>query len=155
MDEMNRVLAAIHDTDLAATGLAEADAGALFVLGMAASLLAAAAWLHIATTMGLPVSTTHSIVGAVAGFGVVAAGWSVVNWGKMGQIAASWVISPVLGGAVAAMFLVNFLGGFTVIHALLKHHNTYCSYADTIIDLSDHPVPERAPDVPAALRPLT
>jgi PiT family inorganic phosphate transporter len=51
--------------------------------------------------MGMPVSTTHSIVGAVAGFGVVAAGWDAVEWGKMGQIVASWFISPIAGGVLA------------------------------------------------------
>jgi PiT family inorganic phosphate transporter len=83
----------------------------VFVLGMMSALLAAAAWLHVATWMGMPVSTTHSIVGAVAGFGVVAAGWGAVNWGKMGQIVASWFISPVAGGLVAFLLfkLINRL----------------------------------------------
>jgi len=79
-------------------GLPEGGAAALFLLGVAAALLAAAVWLNLATWMGMPVSTTHSIVGAVAGFGVVAAGWSAVHWGKMGQIVASWFLSPIAGG---------------------------------------------------------
>ena len=79
-------------------GLMEGEAATILVLGMTAALLAAALWLHVATWAGMPVSTTHSIVGAVAGFGVVAAGWDCVNWGKMGQIVASWFISPVAGG---------------------------------------------------------
>ncbi len=82
-------------------GLMEGDAAALFVIGMIAALLSAAFWLHFSSYIGMPVSTTHSIVGAVAGFGVVAAGWSVVNWGKMGQIVASWFISPFAGGFFA------------------------------------------------------
>ncbi|MDH5299412.1 MAG: inorganic phosphate transporter [Desulfobulbaceae bacterium] len=81
-------------------GLVEGEAAAILVLGMTAALLAAALWLHIATWAGMPVSTTHSIVGAVAGFGVAAAGWDCVNWGKMGQIVASWFISPVAGGVM-------------------------------------------------------
>jgi PiT family inorganic phosphate transporter len=76
-----------------------------FVWAMMAALLAAALWLNLATWLGAPVSTTHSIVGGVMGAGIVAAGMSAVAWGKMGQIAASWVISPVMGGVVAALFL--------------------------------------------------
>jgi len=81
-------------------GATESEGAALLVLGMMSALLAAGIWLHVATAFGLPVSTTHSIVGAVAGFGVVAAGWSAVHWGKMGQIVASWFISPVAGAAL-------------------------------------------------------
>lgn len=80
----------------------------LFVLGMIAALLACAVWLHIATWWGMPVSTTHSIVGAIAGFGVVAAGWSAVAWRKFGDIVASWVISP-LGGCVLAFLLFKLM----------------------------------------------
>lgn len=76
-----------------------------FIWLMMAALLAAALWLNIATAVGAPVSTTHSIVGAVLGAGIAAAGPEIANWGKMGAIAASWVISPVLGGLVAAGFL--------------------------------------------------
>jgi len=66
-------------------------------LGMASALLSAALWLHLATWFGMPVSTSHSIVGAVAGFGVAVAGFGSVYWGKMGQIVLSWFISPVVG----------------------------------------------------------
>lgn len=76
-----------------------------FVWIMLAALLAGALWLNIATAVGAPVSTTHSIVGAVLGSGVAASGFQVVNWGTMAEIAASWVISPVLGGLFAAGFL--------------------------------------------------
>ena len=76
-----------------------------FVWLMMAALLAAAVWLNLATALGAPVSTTHSIIGGVMGAGIAAAGWSIVNWGTIGQIAASWVISPVLGGAIAAGLL--------------------------------------------------
>ncbi len=77
----------------------------VFVWLMMAALLAGALWLNIATAIGAPVSTTHSIVGGVLGAGVAAGGWEVANWDKMGQIAASWVISPVIGGVIAAAFL--------------------------------------------------
>jgi len=79
--------------------------GATFVWAMMAALLAAALWLNLATWLGAPVSTTHSIVGGVVGAGIAAAGVDAVNWLAMGRIAASWVISPVLGGIIAAAFL--------------------------------------------------
>ncbi|WP_249139018.1 inorganic phosphate transporter [Actibacterium sp. MT2.3-13A] len=76
-----------------------------FVWVMMAALLAAAVWLNFATAVGAPVSTTHSIVGGVLGAGIAASGWSIADWGQVGQIAASWVISPVMGGLIAAGFL--------------------------------------------------
>lgn len=76
-----------------------------FIWAMMAALLAAALWLNFATMMKAPVSTTHSIVGGVMGAGIAAAGFSIVDWGTMAKIAASWVISPVLGGIIAASFL--------------------------------------------------
>jgi len=77
-----------------------------FIWLMMAALLAGAIWLNIATALGAPVSTTHSIVGGVLGAGIAAAGWNIANWDKMGAIAASWIISPVIGGIVAALFLM-------------------------------------------------
>src|SRR5690554_4782147 len=76
-----------------------------FVWLMTAALLAGALWLNLATWMGAPVSTTHSIVGGVLGAGVAAGGWGIADWYVMSKIAVSWVISPVLGGALAALFL--------------------------------------------------
>jgi len=77
----------------------------LFVYAMSAALLAAALWLNLATWLKAPVSTTHSIVGGVLGGGIAAGGFSIVSWGTMGKIVASWIISPVLGGVIAAIFL--------------------------------------------------
>lgn len=77
----------------------------LFVYAMSAALLAAALWLNLATWLKAPVSTTHSIVGGVVGGGIAAGGFAIVSWGTMGKIVASWVISPVLGGLIAAAFL--------------------------------------------------
>lgn len=76
-----------------------------FVYAMSAALLAAALWLNFATWLKAPVSTTHAIVGGVLGGGVAAGGFAIVSWGTMGKIVASWVISPVLGGVIAAIFL--------------------------------------------------
>ena len=76
-----------------------------FVWAMMAALMSCAMWVNLATWLGAPVSTTHAVVGGVMGAGIAAAGFSVVNWGVMGAIAASWIISPVLGGGIAALFL--------------------------------------------------
>ena len=99
------VLVGTHVTDTVRKGIVSPDAlagaPAMLALGMACALLAAALWLNVATWLGMPVSTTHSIVGAVTGFGIVAAGWSAVHWGKMAQIVASWFISPLVGGLLA------------------------------------------------------
>jgi PiT family inorganic phosphate transporter len=76
-----------------------------FIWAMMAALLSAALWVNLATWVGAPVSTTHSVVGGVMGAGIAAAGFGAVNWATMSKIAASWVISPVLGGVVAAGFL--------------------------------------------------
>ena len=78
-----------------------ADQPELLVFGMLAALLAAGTWLLIASQRGWPVSTTHSIVGAIVGFAVIAIGFDAVKWGKIAGIAASWVISPVVAGIIA------------------------------------------------------
>ncbi|MGR3320708.1 MAG: inorganic phosphate transporter [Pseudooceanicola sp.] len=83
-------------------GLADAQ---VFIWAMMAALLAAAIWVNLATWIGAPVSTTHSVVGGVMGAGIAAAGFATVNWPTMWAIAASWVISPVLGGVIAAAML--------------------------------------------------
>ncbi len=79
----------------------------ILVLGMLAALLAAAIWLTIASWRGWPVSTTHSIVGAVIGFALAAAGTEAVAWSKVIQIASSWVVSPVLGGTISFMLMMS------------------------------------------------
>ena len=82
----------------------------ILVFGMLAALLAAAVWLMIASWRGWPVSTTHSIVGALVGFAVAGIGLDAVQWGKIGQIAASWVISPALGGFLAYLLMMSIRG---------------------------------------------
>ncbi|MGX5175196.1 inorganic phosphate transporter [Aliikangiella sp. IMCC44653] len=79
----------------------------LLVFGMMASLLAAGIWLIVATYFGWPVSTTHSIVGAIVGFAAVGIGMEVVMWGKVGSIVASWVVSPLLSGTIAFMLFTS------------------------------------------------
>jgi len=95
------VIATISKGIIDPSGIADADT---FMWAMAAALLAAALWLNLATYVGAPVSTTHAIVGGVLGAGVAAIGVEAVNWPTMSKIAASWVISPFLGGLVAAAF---------------------------------------------------
>ncbi|MCB4364580.1 inorganic phosphate transporter [Hydrogenophaga taeniospiralis] len=86
----------------------------LFAWVMFAALLAGALWLNLATAIGAPVSTTHSIIGAVMGSGIAAGGWGLVNWGTIGSIVVSWLVSPLMGGAIAALFLY-----------IIKHSITY------------------------------
>lgn len=81
------------------------DTPASFIWAMMAALLASALWVNLATWIGAPVSTTHAVVGGVMGAGIAGAGLGAVNWEQMTAIAASWVISPLLGGIVAAAFL--------------------------------------------------
>ena len=73
----------------------------LALIGALAALLAAALWVSFATWKSLPVSTTHSIVGAMIGFGIMAGGFDVINWGKLGAVVLSWVISPVFSLVIA------------------------------------------------------
>ncbi|MXU66709.1 inorganic phosphate transporter [Rhodobacteraceae bacterium KN286] len=93
------------------TGLGDPQ---VFIWAMMSALVSSALWVNLATYVGAPVSTTHSVVGGVMGAGIAAAGLSAVNWTTMGAIAASWVISPVLGGVIAALFL-----------AFIKHNIIY------------------------------
>ena len=79
----------------------------LLVFGMMAALLAAGIWLLIASKLGWPVSTTHSIVGAIVGFAAVGVTTQAVNWGKVGSIVGSWVITPVLAGVIAFLIVLS------------------------------------------------
>ena len=79
----------------------------LLVFGMLAALLAAAVWLLIASRKGWPVSTTHSIVGAIVGFAAVGIGVESVHWAKVGTIAASWIVSPMLSGVLAFFIFMS------------------------------------------------
>ena len=79
----------------------------LLVYGMLAALLAAGIWLMFASTRGWPVSTTHTIVGAIVGFASVGIGIDAVNWGKIGSIVASWLVSPLIGGVIALLLMIS------------------------------------------------
>jgi PiT family inorganic phosphate transporter len=82
----------------------------LALIGALSALLSAALWVSFATWKSLPVSTTHSIVGAMIGFGIVAGGFSMVNWGKLGAVILSWIISPVFSLVI----------GFTMFKIIVK-----------------------------------
>jgi PiT family inorganic phosphate transporter len=79
----------------------------LLVYGMLAALLAAGTWLMIASSRGWPVSTTHTIVGAIVGFGMVGIGLNAIHWEMIGTIVASWFVSPLVGGAIALVLMLS------------------------------------------------
>ncbi len=95
------------------------DSPELLVFGMLSALLAAATWLLIASMRGWPVSTTHSIVGAIVGFAAVGISVEAVAWGKVGTIAASWVVSPLLAGSMSFALFIS------VKNLILDHENTF------------------------------
>ncbi|MRI32547.1 phosphate permease [Endozoicomonas sp. OPT23] len=132
----------------------------LLVFGMMAALLAAGTWLLVATHYGWPVSTTHSIVGAIVGFASVGISVDAVNWAKVGSIVASWIISPLLSGCIAFMifmsvqklildtehpfknakkyvpiymFLVGFMMSMVTMVKGLKHIGLPLDYAESIL----------------------
>ncbi|WP_136797881.1 MULTISPECIES: inorganic phosphate transporter [Desulfosediminicola] len=108
---MGAVLAGGHVTSTIRKGIIDPSGIAanpeILVYGMLASLLAAALWLMIASTRGWPVSTTHSIIGALIGFALVGIGPEAVKWSKVGSVVASWVISPAIGGTIAFLLVMS------------------------------------------------
>jgi len=105
-------LAGTHVSETVRKGIVDpaifANDGLSFMLGMLSALLAAGVWLQIASWKGWPVSTTHSIVGSVVGFGAVYGGINAVHWDKVGQIAASWIVSPLLSATIS-YFIFTFI----------------------------------------------
>lgn len=100
----------------------------LLVFGMLSALLAAGTWLLVASMMGWPVSTTHSIVGAIVGFAAIGISIDAVNWGKVGNIVASWVVSPVLAGTISYML-------FRSVQSLILNQENPFNRAKRIIPL--------------------
>ena len=93
-----------HVTDTIRKGIVSTDIltdPRMALIGALAALLASALWVSFATWKSLPVSTTHSIVGAMTGFGIMAGGFSVINWGKLGGVVLSWIVSPVFSLIIA------------------------------------------------------
>lgn len=102
---LGAVLAGGHVTNTISKGMINPDLLAAtpdkLMLGMFAALLASGIWVHLATVFGMPVSTTHSIVGAVVGFGMLSVGVGAISWGKIITIAISWIVSPLSGAIIA------------------------------------------------------
>lgn len=82
------------------------DTPQLFVLGMISVLIACGLWLQIATSKGLPVASSHAVVGAIAGFSLVAIGKNAVDWNNIGLICLGWLVTPLISGIVAALFYI-------------------------------------------------
>ena len=89
----------------------------LFVFGMISALLAAGTWLVIATYFGWPVSTTHTIVGGIVGFGMLSLSISAIDWNTMSEIATSWVLSPLISGSI------SFIIYLSIDKLILKNQN--------------------------------
>ncbi|MCP5004971.1 MAG: inorganic phosphate transporter [Planctomycetes bacterium] len=105
MEFAGAFLVGSHVTDTVRKGIVDpalfSDNPQCYIYGMIAALMAAGTWLNFASYRGWPVSTTHSIVGSVLGFGIIFSGFSSIHWGKVSQIAASWVVSPLLSGIIS------------------------------------------------------
>ncbi len=86
--------------------LAYSKEAMIFAYGMLATLLSAALWVNMATKLGMPVSTTHSIVGGVIGFGIATHGLSSIEWGKVVTIVLSWIVSPISGGIISFLIFL-------------------------------------------------
>ena len=111
-----------HVTQTIRKGIVSTDILAdphLALIGALSALLAAALWVSFATWKSLPVSTTHSIVGAMVGFGIMAGGFSVVNWSKLGAVVVSWVISPVFA------MVIGFLMFKTIVLFILSRDDPF------------------------------
>jgi inorganic phosphate transporter, PiT family len=108
---LGAVLAGGEVTSTIRKGIVDADSlrdsPALLIYGMLASLLAAGTWLLIASRKGWPVSTTHSIVGAIVGFAAVGIGMEAVQWGQVGTIVMSWIVSPLTSGIIAYLIFAS------------------------------------------------
>ncbi len=102
---LGAVLAGGYVTNTISKGMINPDLLAAtpnkLMLGMFAALLASGIWVHLATVLGMPVSTTHSIVGSVVGFGILTVGIGAISWGKVITIVLSWVVSPIAGAIIA------------------------------------------------------
>jgi len=93
----------------------------LALIGGLAALLAAALWVSFATWKSLPVSTTHSIVGAMIGFGIMAGGFEVINWSKLGAVVMSWIISPIFS------MIIAFIIFKTIVRFILSRENDWAA----------------------------
>lgn len=116
------------------------DQPAIVFNGMVSALLAAALWLMIASVKGWPVSTTHSIIGALVGFGIVGIGFDAVHWADISNIVSSWILSPLLGGAAAYLLMksmhVLILQSPTPLKAAKRWGPVYVILAGYVVSLA-------------------
>lgn len=110
-----------------------ADAPQTLALGMMAVLLASGVWIQIATLWGMPVSSTHAIVGAIAGFTAVAAGIEQVAWSALGQLALAWVLTPVLSGGVAALLYWGLRAGILTNASPWQAWQEWCPWLSGVV----------------------
>jgi PiT family inorganic phosphate transporter len=105
LNVVGAVFVGSHVTDTVRKGIVDVNSvnidAQIMLIGFVASLLSAAIWVTLSTWKEMPVSTTHSIIGSLMGFGLIAGGVQVVMWGKVGSVIASWVISPLAGCIIA------------------------------------------------------
>jgi len=115
------------------------DNNNIFIIGMLSSLLAAGTWLYVASNKGWPVSTTHSIVGAIVGFVIISLGFEAVSWSKVGTIASSWVVSPIVSGSMAFLIFLSakkfILDRKSPVHAAISLIPIYSFFVAVIIAL--------------------
>ncbi len=108
---LGAVLAGGHVTSTIRKGIIDpssiANSPEILIYGMLASLLAAAVWLMLASAKGWPVSTTHSIVGALIGFAIVGIGPDAVKWSEVGSVVMSWIVSPLIGGTISFLLVMS------------------------------------------------
>ncbi len=118
LEFLGALLFGSHVTSTIMKGIVKWDAvnnPQILLYGAIATLIATTVWVLVATIWSMPISTTHSVVGGMMGFGIVAAGWSAVNWISMLQIAATWIISPFLGGLLS--YIVFKIITKTILHS--------------------------------------
>ncbi|BAZ05391.1 phosphate transporter [Calothrix sp. NIES-3974] len=110
-----------------------ADTPSVLVLGMVAVLISCGGWLQIATLLGLPVSSSHAVVGAIAGFSWVGLGLDGVNWHSLGLITLGWLILPVMSGAIAALFYSQIRHWILDTHQPWERLNEWIPWLSTIL----------------------
>lgn len=107
----------------------------VLIKGMLAALIGSAIWIHIATFFGWPVSTSHSIVGGVMGFGLIVGGINAIKWGKIGFIAGSWILSPLVGALLGALIFIFIRNKMLDSRTPLKNLIRYAPYMMFVISL--------------------
>ena len=122
MNVIGAVFIGSHVTNTIRKGIVSTDILTdphLVLIGSLSAMLAAALWVNFATWKSLPVSTTHSIVGAMIGFGIIAGGFSVINWIKLGAVVMSWIVSPLFS------LVISYILFKIILRLILSKKNTF------------------------------